>query len=213
MKVIVVGGGKIGEALSRVLAKERHDVVLIEKNDALAEELAEKLDALILQGDGSDAGLLKDANIESSDVVIAATNDDKANLSICEFAKGAKVHTIISRVNNPGGERDLAKIGIESVVDATATAVLAFKKAMERPGRPLVSYVAGGKGEIFEVNVRKDSKLIGRTVADAAKEFSVACIYRDEKILIPKQETKIKEGDILTICAPLEDVKKIEGIF
>jgi trk system potassium uptake protein TrkA len=213
MKVIVVGGGKIGEALSRILVKERHDVILIEKNDGLAEELAEKLDALVLHGDGSDNGLLKDANIESSDVVIAATNDDKTNLMVCDFAKGAKVPTIISRLNHANSEKDFARIGVENLVDATATAVLAFKKAMERPGKPIVSLVAGGKGEIFEANIRKESKLIGKTVADAAKDFAIACIYRDGKIIMPKPETRIKEGDIVTVCMPTEDIKKIEGMF
>lgn len=213
MKVIVVGGGKIGEALSRTLVKERHDVVLIEKNEGLAEELAENLDALVLHGDGSDKGLLKDASIDSSDVVIAATSDDRTNMAVCEFAKNAKVPNIISRINHAGSEKDFAKIGIESVIDATATAVLAFKKAMERSGKPLVSFVAGGKGEIFEVNIRKGSKFIGKTVADAAKDFAIACIYRDGKIIMPKPETNIKEGDIVTVCMPTEDVKKIEGVF
>jgi trk system potassium uptake protein TrkA len=213
MKVIVVGGGKIGEALSRTLVKERHDVVLIEKNEGLAEELAENLDVLVLHGDGSDKGLLKDASIDSSDVVIAATSDDKTNMAVCEFAKNAKVPNIISRVNHAGSEKDFAKIGIESIIDATATAVLAFKKAMERGGKPLVSFVAGGKGEIFEINIRNDSKAAGKTVAEVAKDFAIACIYRDGKMIIPKPEMKIKEGDILTICVSLEDVKKIEGMF
>jgi len=213
MKVIIVGGGKIGEALSRVLVRERHDVVLLEKNEELAEKLAENLDALVLQGDGSDTSLLKDANLESSDVVIAATGDDKTNLAVCEFAKNAKVSTIISRVNRAGSEKEFVRIGIEKIIDATSTAVFAFKKAMERPGKPLVGFVAGGKGEIFEMNIRKGSKAAGKTVAEMTKEFAIACIYRDEKILVPKPETKIKEGDILTICAPAEEVKKIEGLF
>ncbi|MCK4532001.1 MAG: NAD-binding protein, partial [Candidatus Aenigmarchaeota archaeon] len=58
MKVIVVGGGRIGEALSRLLIKEKHDVVVVEKDEKLAEELAEKLDALVLHGDGTDKNIL-----------------------------------------------------------------------------------------------------------------------------------------------------------
>jgi trk system potassium uptake protein TrkA len=213
MKIIVVGGGRIGEALSRTLVKERHDVVLIEKDEKLAEELAESLDALVLNGDGSDNGLLKDANIESSDIVIAATSDDKANLAVCEFAKSLKVPTVVSRINSSDNERAFAKAGIDGLIDATAAAVVAFRKAVERPGRPLVGMVAGGKAEIFEVNVRKASKIAGRTVAEAAKDFMIACIYRDDKLILPKPETKIKEGDILAICMPTEDVKKLDGFF
>jgi trk system potassium uptake protein TrkA len=213
MKIIVVGGGRLGEAFSRLMAKERHDVALIEKKEDLAEELADRLDALVLYGDGSDRSLLKDANIEGADAVVAITGDDKTNLAVCEIAKDAKVSNIVARINQQESERAFAKLGVTGLVDATATALLAFRKLVEKPGKQLVSFVAGGKGEIFEASVRKDSKFIGKTVSEIAKAFAVACVYRDDKMLIPKPETKIKEGDILTICAPLDEIKRIEGMF
>ncbi|MCK4335565.1 MAG: NAD-binding protein [Candidatus Aenigmarchaeota archaeon] len=210
MKVIVVGGGRIGEALSRLLIKEKHDVVVVEKDEKLAEELAEKLDALVLHGDGTDKNILKDANIEKSDVVVAVSGDDKTNLMICEFAKGVNVPNIIARINQSDNEGIFTKIGITNLINTTTTAILAFKKAMEKPGKQLVNLVAGGKGEVFEVSVRKDSKFANKNIMDVVKGFTVACIYRDDKILMPELKTKIKEGDILTICSPLEGVKKIE---
>lgn len=210
MKVIVVGGGRIGEALSRLLIKEKHDVVVVEKDEKLAEELAEKLDALVLHGDGTDKNILKDANIEKSDVVIAVSGDDKTNLMVCEFAKGVNVPNIIARINQSDNEGIFTKIGITNLINTTTTAILAFKKAMEKPGKQLVNLVAGGKGEVFEVSVRKDSKFANKNIMDVVKGFTVACIYRDDKILMPELKTKIKEGDILTICSPLEGVKKIE---
>ena len=213
MKIIVVGGGRIGEALSRVLTKERHDVVLIEKNERVAEELADNLDALVLHGDGSDKSLLRDANISSTDIVIAATNDDHANVAVCATAKDAKVPTVVARINQHENEKEFSKAGVEGLVDATSTAVLAFKKAIERPGRPIVGFVAGGRAEIFEVVVKKGSKLADKAIAEIAKDFSVACVFRENKFHLPKSDMKIKEGDILTICAPIDEVKKIEGVF
>jgi len=213
MKIVIVGGGKLGEAFSRLLTKERHDVVLIENKEALAEELADRLDALVLYGDGSDRRLLKDANIESADAVVAITGDDKTNLAVCEIAKDSKVANIIARINQQDSERAFARLGVTALVDATATALLAFKKLVEKPGKQLVNFVAGGKGEIFEIMVRKESKFSGRTVSETAKDFTIACIYRDDKIIVPKPETKIREGDVLTICAPLEEVKKIEAML
>ncbi len=212
MKVIVVGGGKVGEALSRLLIKEKHDVVLIEKDEKLSEELAERLDALVLHGDGTDKNVLKDANIEKADVVVAVTGDDKTNLMVCEFGKEVNVPNIIARINQSDNEGIFTKIGITNLINTTTTAVLAFKKAMGKPGKQLVNLIAGGKGEIFEVNIRKDSKFANKKVMDIAKGFTIACIYRDDKYIVPKPEIKIKEGDILTISSPLEDVKKIENM-
>lgn len=212
MKVVLVGCGEIGEALSKLLIKERHDVVVIEKSEKLAEELAERLDALVLHGDGSDKNILKDANIEKADVVFAVSGDDKTNLIACEFAKEAKVPNIIARLNKQESERLFARAGIGNIVNATETAVAAFKKAMERPGKQLVSLTAGGEGEIIEISIRRDSKLANKKVGNVSDDFIIACIYRDDKLLIPKPETEIKEGDILTICFPAKHLKKIEGM-
>jgi trk system potassium uptake protein TrkA len=213
MKVILVGGGQIGETLSRILVKEKHDVVLVERDESLAEELAERTDALILNGDGSDKSILRDANIESADSVIALTGDDKTNISVCQFAKEMKVKNIISRINQQESENEFSKFGIANTVDATTTSALAFKKLMEKPGKQLISFVAGGKGEIFELSVKKESKMCGKEVGEFSKNFTVACIYRDDKYVIPAPGARIREGDILTICAPLEEIRKIEGMI
>ena len=210
MKIIIVGGGSIGLALAEVLIKERHDVVVIEKDEKLAEELAEKLDALVLHGDGTDKNILKDANIKNVDAVVSVTSDDKTNLMVCEVAKSVNVPNIIARINQPDNEGIFTKIGITNLINTTKTSILAFKKALEKPGKQLISLVAGGKGEVFEVSIGKDSKFTNKKIADIVRGFSVAFIYRDEKLIVPKPETKIKEGDILTVCAPLEEVKKIE---
>lgn len=213
MKVIVVGGGTIGEALAELLIKEKHDVVVIEKDEKLAERLAEKLDALVLHGDGTDKNILKDANIENVDAVVSVTSDDKTNLMVCELAKGVNVPNILARISNPENESIFTKIGITNLINTTNAAILAFKKALEKPGKQLINLVAEGKGEIFEVSVSKDSKFANKTVGNIAKGFSIAFIYRNDKLMIPKPETKIKEGDILTICSPLEEVKKIENMI
>jgi len=210
MKIIIVGGGSIGLALAEVLIKEKHDVVVIEKDEKLAEELAEKLDALVLHGDGTDKNILKDANIKNVDAVVSVTSDDKTNLMVCEVAKSVNVPNIIARINQPDNEGIFTKIGINNLINTTKTSILAFKKALEKPGKQLISLVAGGKGEVFEVSIGKDSKFTNKKLADIARGFSVAFIYRDEKLIVPKPEAKIKEGDILTVCAPLEEVKKIE---
>ncbi len=210
MKIIIVGGGSIGLALAEVLIKEKHDVVVIEKDEKLAEDLAEKLDALVLHGDGTDKNILKDANIKNVDAVVSVTSDDKTNLMVCEVAKSVNVPNIIARINQPDNEGIFTKIGITNLINTTKTSILAFKKALEKPGKQLISLVAGGKGEVFEVSIGKDSKFTNKKIADIVRGFSVAFIYRDEKLIVPKPETKIKEGDILTLCAPLEEIKKIE---
>ncbi|MBN2101840.1 MAG: NAD-binding protein [Candidatus Aenigmarchaeota archaeon] len=210
MKIVIVGGGKVGEALSKLLIKEKHDIVLIEKDEKRAEALAEKLDALVLHGDGSEASILKDANLEESDAIIAMTGDDKTNLMVCELAKSSKVSNIVARINDTSNEGVFMKIGISSIINTTNSAVLDFKKAIERPGKILSGFVAGEKAEVFEIVINEKSKFAGRTVEDIAKKFSISAINRNGELVIPTHRTKLRDGDIITICAPLGEIRKIE---
>ncbi len=213
MKVIIVGGGNLGEALSRLLIKEKDDVVIIEKDEKLSEKLAEKLDALVLHGDGSDINILRDADFENSDSVVAMTGDDKTNLMICEMAKSVNVPNTISRINEADNESIFAKTGVSNIINTTTTAVLAFKKSLEKPGKHLVNLVGGGKGEVFELSVSKESGFANKLVGKAENGFVISAIYRGGKFIVPKRDMKIKEGDILTICSPLESIKRIEKIM
>lgn len=213
MKIVIIGGGKVGEALSKLLVREKNDVVVIEKNEKRAEDLAEKLDVLVLHGDGSESDILKDANVDDSDAVIAMTGDDKTNLMICEIAKSSKVQNIVARLNETDNEGVFMKIGISSIINTTTSAVLDFKQAIERPGKILAGFVAGEKAEVFEIVITEKSKYAGKTVVDTAKKFSIGAINRNGELLIPTHKTKLREGDIITICAPLGELKKIEKMF
>ncbi len=162
MKIIVAGGGKIGKALTQLLVKEKRDVILIEKDKNLAEDLAEKLDALIICGDGSDRKILKDANISSADAVVAVTGDDKTNLMICEVAKTVNVPVIVTRLNDFSNESIFSNLGISGIINTTSSAILAFKKVLEVPGKKLISVIGGNKAEIFDLTISEKSKFANR---------------------------------------------------
>lgn len=213
MHVIIAGGGKMGEALASLLVNEKHDVVLIEKDEKLSEELAERLDALVLHGDASDSKILKDANVEKSDAVVAMTGDDKTNLMICEVAKSFKVSSIMSRINQVVNEGIFVKLGITASINTTTSAVLTFKKALEKPGKRLVNLVAGEKAEVFEMLVSEGSQTVNKSIKELERNFTIAAIYRNGELILRNPDKKIQEDDILIICAPLQEVKRIDRIF
>jgi len=153
---------------------------------------------------------LKDANLEESHAIIAMTGDDKTNLMICELAKSSKVPNIVARINDTTNEGVFMKIGISSIINTTNSAVLDFKQAIERPGKILSGFVAGGKAEVFEMVINEKSKFVDRTVGDVTKKFSIAAINRNGELIIPAHKTKLREGDIITICSPLGEIRKIE---
>lgn len=214
MKVMIVGGGKIGSKLSELLVNEKYDVVIIERNEKRAEELGEKLDALVLKGDGTDRKILKDGNIEKCEAIAVLTGDDKTNLMICEIAKDFKVPKIVSRIVDSSNEAIFTKLGITASINTTTSAILSFKRVLEGSGKRLVSFVAGEKAEVFEMVVGKKSGIANKTVKDADKGgFSIAGIFRDGQFLKPRPGQQILEGDTVIVCAPVEEVGNAEKMF
>ncbi len=213
MRIMIVGGGSVGGRLAEILVKEKNEVVVIEKEEKIAEALGERLDALVLYGDATDRKILKDGNIEKCDAFFALTADDKTNLMVCEVAKSFKVPVIVARVNDISNEPIFMELGITAAINTTTAAILAFKKVIDEPEKHLINYVAGGKAVVFERAVQKKSKIVDKKIGSLKNRFVISGVYRNGEYIKPEPETKIMEGDILIICTPLEEVKNIDSWF
>lgn len=208
MNVIIVGGGKIGAHLAKVLPKRNHKVTLIEQDRTLAKQLASDIDALVIHEDGTDMLVLSEAGIRKAGAVIACTGDDKTNLMVCEISKNLGVARIIARVNNPGNEELFVKLGISLVVPVTQSAVNAMENALLGAGTRILAEIGDGKAEIFEIVVPPESRLVG-TRGASVDGGTVAVIYRDGSITIPSDKTEVMAGDVLIVVARMEHVPKV----
>jgi trk system potassium uptake protein TrkA len=130
MRVMIVGGGEFGERLAEELSREKSEVILIEKDEARAEHLGEKLSSIVLFGDATDKGIMKHANIEKCDAVFAVTGDDKINSSVCELAKSFGVKKIAGLLNDPE-KSDLFSGSGAATINILDSAVREFKKVIE----------------------------------------------------------------------------------
>ena len=93
MKIIIVGAGRIGTNLAKLLAEEGNDVYLIERNEKTAQKNFEKIDAQVIIGNGADPDVLRRAHIHEAELVLAVTTSDETNLVVCALAGmlGAKI--------------------------------------------------------------------------------------------------------------------------
>ena len=101
MKIVIIGDGKVGHKLTTQLSEEDYDITLIDQNAGKLKAALTNLDIFCINGNGSDAEVLKQAAVPHADIVIACTSTDEMNMISCLLAKrlGAK-HTI-ARVRNP----------------------------------------------------------------------------------------------------------------
>lgn len=121
MRIILVGGGKVGTALARQLSEEDHSVTVIDTNKARVEHLSESYDVMGIVGNGSSITTLSEAGIEEADVFIAVTGSDELNLLCCMFAKKAGHCHAIARVRNPSYSHELDFIKSRSASRPSST--------------------------------------------------------------------------------------------
>lgn len=151
MKIILVGGGKVGTALARQLSEEDHNVTIVDTNKARVEHLTESYDVLGIVGNGSSITTLAEAGIEDADVFIAVTGSDELNLLCCMFAKKAGHCHAIARVRNPSYSHELdfikKQIGISAIINpemaaARRSPICCASRAQAR-STPLQTVVCG----------------------------------------------------------------------
>lgn len=212
MRVLIIGGGGIGRTLINVLSSKDYEVTLVEKDEAVAKEIAGKSDVTIIKGDGTEMSILKDAGIQFADSVIAVTNDDKTNLMVSEIAKSHNTKRIISRVNEPKNEELFTKLGINLIIPSVGLAVTAIKRMLMRVGEErILNEIGGGKIQVVELGVGEKSKLVGKPAQ--VKGAVIGTIYRGGELIIPEKTTTIKAGDVLLITVKTEDLPKLHKLI
>jgi trk system potassium uptake protein TrkA len=217
MYIIVVGGGKVGYYLAKELVEEGHEVLVIEKDAAKAERIAEDLGDISLRGDGCEASTMEIAGFGRADMVLAVTGDDEDNLVACQVAKAKfKVPRTVARINNPKNEEIFSLLGIDTTVSAT-TAILA-QIEQELPTHPLIPLLTlkGGGLEIVEIKVPDVSAVVGKKVGEILlPQQSIIALIVDEQgePRVPKVDTVVRAGDEVVAVTRTENEDALRAVL
>ena len=217
-RVVVVGGGTVGLGVATRLENAAHRIRarMIEKDRTTAEAAAEALEkTIVLNGDGMDEGLLREANIERADAILAVTDDDKTNLLAAVRAKGLGCGMAVVLVNDPSLIPLLAPLDIDAYINPRATTVSSILRHI-RQGRVEGVYAIGdAEAEIIEAQVLSTSPLAGRAVRDIPfpEGTLIGAIKQGDTITRPSGATQINEGDHVVLFALRQDVKDVERLL
>lgn len=216
MYVVIVGGGRIGSFLAKSLSQEGRKVAVVESDKDVCQSLAEKLDILVIHGDGTDAKYLEDAGAAKADVLVAATGEDKTNLVSCQVAKkNLKVPRTIARVNDPKNEAVFKDLGIDVALSTVTAASIILKNAVTSGELMTLLALKEGNVEMVEFVVHESSSAIDKPIADLGLpgDCVLTAILREGHIIFPKGKTVIKAGDSIVALTTAEHIGKLEKIF
>ncbi|MFO8013939.1 MAG: TrkA family potassium uptake protein [Phycisphaerae bacterium] len=205
MTVLVIGGGKVLYFLCRTFIAKGHEVTVINRDHDECVWLARHLKATIVEGDGSDSGILEDAGADAADALIAVTPNDQDNLVVCQLAnRSFHVPRVLALVNDPDNEEAFRRLGVPAVSTTHTMASLIEQRAALDEITNLIP-AAEGKVNISEVALKQASPLAGHQLAEVAlpENALVACVIRGEEAIIPRGGTQLQVGDrIVVITLP-----------
>lgn len=218
-RLMIVGGGNIGAGLAKRLEKD-YSVKLIERNKIRAAELAEKLeDTIVFYGDASDQELLVQEHIDQTDVFLAVTNDDEANIMSAMLAKrfGAKKVMVLIQRN---AYVDLVQGSVIDIAispqQATISALLGHVRKADIVS---VSSLRRGVAEAIEAIAHGDastSKVVGRRIEEIKLPPGtiIGAIVRGDDVLIANDNTRIEQGDhVIMFLTDKKFVSDVERLF
>jgi trk system potassium uptake protein len=218
MRTVIIGAGEVGSNTARMLSQEGHDVVLIEQDEALVEQATEQLDALVIHGNGASPRLLAEAGIKRSDLLIAASSSDEANIIACLAAKAQGVPRTVARIHNPDyyDTRDpfaQEMLGIDFVIHTEQMAAEEIKEALLVPGAINVETFAENSIEIAEVVLNEGSPAVGRALKDVnmPEQSLIVGVVRRGEALVPRGETVLERRDHVLLISGRRRISEVVG--
>ena len=217
--VLIIGGGNIGLNLAKMLEENGQDlrVKIIEKDKKRAEEIANELSSsIVINGDALDEEILKEANLEGSETVLALTNDDENNMMACVLAEktGLKKRTI-AIVNKSNYNLLQDSLNIDDLVDPRMTTVSRIMEHVHRGTIGTVYSLLDGEYEFIEAKILEKSELLNKSIRDSnlPEDIRIGAIVRKKQVIIPKSNLIFEKDDLVVFLAKREQLKSVEDIF
>ena len=217
--ILIIGGGNIGLALAKMLETNFSDVriKIIEKDKKRAEEIANELSSsIVINGDALDEEILKEANLEDSETVLALTNDDENNMMACVLAeKTGKRKRTIAIVNKSNYNLLQDSLNIDDLVDPRMTTVSRIMEQVHKGTIGTVYSLLDGEYEFIEAKILEKSELVNKKIRDSnlPEDIRIGAIVRKEKVIIPRSNFIFEKDDLVVFLAKREQLQEVENIF
>ena len=212
MNIIIVGCGKVGSTIAKQLCNEGYDVTVIDNNPNKLRAVSDGMDAMAMVGDGTSYTTLKEAGIETADVLIAVTDSDEKNLLCCVIGKRTGNLAAIARVRNPvySNERDFLQkgFGLAMLINPESAGAEEMGRIFRFPSAIDIETFAKGKIELLTVRIPEKSLMVGNPLTYIHQKLRtdvlVAVVRRKGQVIIPSGDFVIEAGDLVSVIAEHE---------
>ncbi|MBO4353465.1 MAG: Trk system potassium transporter TrkA [Clostridia bacterium] len=221
MNIIIVGGGKLGSMLIEYLAKEGHNISLIDTNYKLIESMVGKYDVLGICGNGANIETLKEAGVAKTDILISVTSSDEVNVLTALVGKKLGARHTVARVRAPEYSKQLlfmrSELGIGMAVNPELETAREISRILRSMHTVKIESFARGRADLVEIPMAEDSPFVGLKLSELYKKFKlkilICAVQRGEEVYIPDGNFKIEAGDVVEITASHSDINEMFSLL
>lgn len=216
MKVVIVGGGKVGYYLAKTLLEHGHEIELIEINKQTCASIANELDIPVICGDSTQIETLEAASLEDADAIICVSGMDEVNLITCQLAKKTfGVAKTIAKVNNPKNAIVLKELGVDNVINSTDSIASLIEREVDTSKIKELISLNHGEAVICEVTLPEKYYYDGKQLMDIKLPglFNIVSITRGNTLIIPRGQSVLRSGDKLLVISDSDEVKMLRSVL
>jgi len=212
MRVVFVGAGTLTLMTARLLLKRGHEVVVIERDEALARELPEQLDCGILQGDGSKPAILREADPANTDILFCMSGSDQANIIAALVGRSLGFSRVVTKIDDPEFEHICLELGLEDTIIPARTI-----------GRYLADMCEGRDPLELSTMIRDEARVLSFVVHDSQAgaisdlnlpdHSRVVCVYRADEFVLPDADFDLKTDDEVVMITRSDRVEELEDFM
>lgn len=210
MRIVIVGDGKVGFTLAGRLSAEGHDLVIIDNNPKNLEGLDSALDVNTVLGNGASLPVLREAEVEESDLLIAVTSMDEINLISCLVARKLGVSHTVARIRNPDYFAQMMmlkeELGLSMVVNPEHDTAKEIARLLRFPSAIKIETFARGLAELVEYRIPENSALCNLPLSRMSELFRVhvlvCAVRRGDTVHVPSGNFVLQSGDYIHITTP-----------
>lgn len=211
MRILVVGDGKVGHALAENLAREDHDVVIVDRAEDVLAHSEDTLDVLCVRGNGANAQTLMEAGVDKADIIIAATASDETNMLCCLVGKRLGAKYAVARIRDPEYNASLnllqRELGIDRAINPEKATAQEISRLLRFPFASNIETFAKGRVEMVEFRAQEKDVMVGIPLKDLSRQYKgipqvlYCAVERGDEVIIPNGDTVIRMGDRVHVAA------------
>jgi len=212
MRVAFVGAGSVAISTARDLSKQGHDVIIVEKDKEKIEELSEQLDCGFIHGDGTRPEILKEIDPENTEVIFCFTSNDQSNIIASLIARSLGFKKAVTKLEDPEFNHIAIELGLESIIVPSRTIARYLADMAEGRNILEISSIIKGDARVFSFVVHEELKGPPDQL-ELPKEYRIMCIYRQNELLLPQDDTELILDDEVVIITHQKQLSSLRERF